>query len=336
MRLYSLSVGVFSGAITQVSQVSIVIFGVYSIAERDMTIGALIASVILAGRVLAPVSQVVTLMLTYDQTKIALEGLNGIVNKKQERDSKKPFVKRSDFKGEIKFNNVTFNYPDEEQAAIESVSFTVKSGEKVGIIGRIGSGKSTIHKLMLNLYKPTEGSILLDGIDIQQIDPADLRKNLGYMPQDITLFSGTIKTNIMYGFSHVDDEKVVQAAEVSCVNDFVNNHPLGFDRAVGERGQALSGGQRQSVGMARAMLRDVPVYLFDEPTSGMDSTTESKVTQNLQESIKDKTVLLVTHKAALLQLVDRLIVLDNGKIIADGAKDAVLKSLQKGDLRAST
>jgi ATP-binding cassette subfamily C protein LapB len=335
MRMLSMSVGVFSGTITQVANVAIIIVGVYLIAERELTMGALIASVMLAGRVLSPIAQVATLLVTYDQTKTALDGLNQIVSKGQERDPQKPFVKRPSFNGSIRFQGVSFAYPGEEHPILRNVSFTIKPGEKVGLIGRIGSGKSTIHKLILNLYKPSEGSILVDGIDIQQIDPADLRRHIGYMPQDVVLFSGTVKTNIMYGSPHVEDADVLRAAEVSGVKEFVDNHPLGFDRPVGERGQALSGGQRQSVGMARAMLNDVPMYLYDEPTSGMDNTTETIVSQRLTESVKNKTLLLVTHKASLLAMVDRLIVLDNGNVIADGTKESVIEALQKGQLRAT-
>jgi ATP-binding cassette subfamily C protein LapB len=335
MRMLSMSVGVFSGTITQVANIVIIIVGVYLIAERELTMGALIASVMLAGRVLAPIAQVATLLVTYDQTKTALDGLDQIVSKGQERDPKQPFVKRPRFNGSIRFQGVSFAYPGEEHPVLQNVSFTIKPGEKVGLIGRIGSGKSTIHKLILNLYKPSEGSILVDGIDIQQIDPADLRRHIGYMPQDVILFSGSVKTNIMYGSPHVEDEDVLRAAEVAGVKEFVDNHPLGFDRPVGERGQALSGGQRQSVGMARAMLNDVPMYLYDEPTSGMDNTTETIVTQRLTECVKNKTLLLVTHKASLLAMVDRLIVLDNGKVIADGAKDSVIEALQKGQLRGA-
>ncbi len=335
MRMLSLSVGIVSGTVTQVANIVIIIVGVYLIAERELTMGALIASVMLAGRVLAPIAQVATLLVTYDQTKTALDGLDQIVSKDQERNPRKPFVKRPSFNGAIKFKNVSFVYPGEEHAVLNNVSFEIKPGEKVGLIGRIGSGKSTIHKLILNLYKPTDGSILIDGIDTQQIDPSDLRRHIGYMPQDVVLFSGTVKTNIMYGSPHVEDENIINAADVSGVKEFVDGHPLGFDRPVGERGQALSGGQRQSVGMARAMLNDVPMYLFDEPTSGMDNTTESMVTSRLQESVKDKTLLLVTHKASLLTMVERLIVLDNGKIVADGPKDAVIEALQKGQLRVA-
>lgn len=333
MRMLSYSVGVVSGTVTQVANIVIIIVGVYLIAERELTMGALIASVMLASRVLAPIAQVATLLVTYDQTKTALDGLDQIVSKDQERDPQKPFVKRPSFNGAIRFNGVTFAYPGEEHPVLQNVTFTIKAGEKVGLIGRIGSGKSTIHKLILSLYKPNEGSILLDGIDVQQIDPADLRRHIGYMPQDVVLFSGTVKSNIMYGSPHVEDEAILRAAEVSGVKEFVDSHPLGFDRSVGERGQALSGGQRQSVGMARAMLNDVPMYLFDEPTSGMDNTTETIVTQRLNAAVKDKTMLLVTHKASLLAMVDRLIVLDNGKVVADGPRDSVIEALQKGQLR---
>lgn len=335
MRMLSMSVGVVAGTITQMANVAIVILGVYLIAEREMTMGALIASVMLASRVLAPIAQVTTLLVTYDQTKTALDGLNHIVGKEQERDPKKPFVKRPSFNGAIQFNNVSFAYPGEEHPVLSDINFSIKPGEKVGLIGRIGSGKSTIHKLILNLYKPSQGSILVDGIDIQQIDPADLRRHVGYMPQEVMLFSGTVKSNIMYGSPHVEDESILQAAEVSGVKEFVDGHPMGFDRSVGERGQALSGGQKQSIGMARAMLNEVPIYLFDEPTSGMDNTTEMMVTQRLTQAIGDKTLVLVTHKASLLAMVNRLIVLDKGKIVADGPRDAVIEALQKGQLRVA-
>jgi len=335
MRMLSMSVSVFSGTVTQVANVVIIIVGVYLIAERELTMGALIASVMLAGRVLSPIAQVATLLVTYDQTKTALDGLEQIVAKAQERDPQRPFVKRPNFNGAIRFKNVSFAYPGEETPVLQGISFAIKPGEKVGLIGRIGSGKSTIHKLLLNLYKPSEGSILVDGIDIQQIDPADLRRHIGYMPQDVILFSGTVKSNIMYGSPHVEDEDIIRAAEVSGVKEFVDSHPMGFDRAVGERGQALSGGQRQSVGMARAMLNRVPMYLYDEPTSGMDNTTETLVTQRLAEAVKGNTLILVTHKASLLSMVDRLIVLDNGKVVADGPRDSVIEALQKGQLRVT-
>jgi ATP-binding cassette subfamily C protein LapB len=335
MRLLSMSVGLFSGLIQQVASVVLIIVGVYLIVERELTMGALIACFMLSGRVMGPISQVANLIVSYDQTKTALNALEGIVEKTQERNPEKPFVKRPSFKGEIQFNKVSFAYPDEKQAALADVSFKIAAGEKVAIIGRIGSGKSTIQKLLLGLYQPTAGSVLFDGIDSQQIDPADLRGHIGYVPQDVILFAGSVKSNIVYGAPHVEDSEIIRVAELSGVKEFVDRHPLGFDRAVGERGQALSGGQRQSIGIARAYLNNPSMFLMDEPTSGMDNSTESLVKENLQKVLSDKTMILVTHKTSLLSLVDRVIVLDNGKLIADGPKGPVLEALKKGQLRVA-
>jgi ATP-binding cassette subfamily C protein LapB len=335
MRILSLSVSLFSGFVQQVANVVIVIVGVYLIAERELTMGALIASVMLAGRALGPISQIATLLVNYDQTKTALTALDDIVSKTQERNPEKPFVKRPSFKGAIHFDKVNFNYPDEKQAALENISFTINPGEKVAVIGRIGSGKTTIHKLLLGLYQPTDGGILFDGIDSQQIDPSDLRAHMGYVPQDVILFAGSIKSNIVYGAPSTSDADVIKVAEVAGVKEFVDKHPLGFDRAVGERGQALSGGQRQSIGVARALLGEPSMYLFDEPTSGMDNSTESLVKKNLSGALKNSTLILVTHKMSLLTLVDRVIVMDGGRLIADGQKESVLDALKKGQLRVN-
>jgi ATP-binding cassette subfamily C protein LapB len=335
MRMLSLSVSLFSGFIQQVANVAIVIIGVYLIAERELTMGALIASVMLAGRALGPISQIATLLVNYDQTKTALSALDDIVSKTQERNPEKPFIKRPSFKGAIQFNKVNFNYPNEKQAALENISFTIQPNEKVAIIGRIGSGKTTIHKLLLGLYQPTEGSILFDGIDSQQIDPADLRAHMGYVPQDVILFAGSIKSNIVYGAPSTGDADIIRVAEVAGVKEFVDRHPLGFDRAVGERGEALSGGQRQSIGVARALLGKPTMCLLDEPTSAMDNSTEALVKENLSGELKDSTLILVTHKMSLLTLVDRVIVLDAGRLIADGKKEPVIDALKKGQLRVT-
>ncbi len=188
---------------------------------------------------------------------------------------------------------------------------------------------------MLGLYQPTEGSVLFDGIDSQQIDPADLRAHMGYVPQDVILFAGSIKSNIVYGAPSTSDADIIKVAEVAGVKEFVDRHPLGFDRAVGERGQALSGGQRQSIGVARALLGEPTMCLLDEPTSGMDNSTESLVKRNLSGALKNSTVILVTHKMSLLTLVDRVIVLDGGRLIADGQKESVIDALKKGQLRVT-
>lgn len=335
MRILSLSVGVFSNQIQQVASVILIIVGVYLIFEKELTMGALIACFMFAGRAMAPISQIANLMVSYDQTKTALSALDGIVAKPQERNPEKPFVKRPSFKGAIQFNKVSFRYPDEKLDAIDSISFKIEPGEKVAIIGRIGSGKSTIQKLLLSLYAPTQGRLMFDGIDSQQIDPADLRRHIGYVPQDVVLFSGSIKSNIVYGAPNVSDSEIIAAANISGVKEFVDRHPLGFDRPVGERGQALSGGQRQSIGVARALLNDPSMFILDEPTSGMDNSSESFLKENLQKVLKEKTLILVTHKTSLLSLVDRVIVLDGGKLVADGPRQSVLDALKKGQLRVA-
>jgi len=340
LRMLSLSVSVFAGVVQQMAAVILVIVGVYLIADKSLTMGALIACVILSGRALSPIAQVASLLVNYDQTKTALAALSQIVEKQQERDPEKPFVKRPSFNGDIHFDRLTFHYPGETQAALDNVSFKIKAGERVAIVGRIGSGKSTIQKLIMGLYSPSQGSILVDGIDLQQIDPADLRGHIGYVPQDVVLFTGSIKSNITYGCTAVNgqpvtDQHILNAAQISGVKEFTDSHPLGLDRLVGERGQALSGGQRQSVGIARALLRDAPIYLFDEPTSGMDNSTESAALEQLSSTLVQKTLILVTHKTSLLGMVDRVLVLDRGKLIADGPKNSVLEALKKGQLRVA-
>lgn len=334
-RLLSNSASTAAGAVQQIAAVVVVIVGVYLIAEKELTMGALIACVMLTSRVLQPMGQLANLLVSFHQTKTALESLNDIVARDQERDSERHFIKRPAFKGGLSFDKVSFSYPNETQASLENISFTIKPGEKVGIVGRIGSGKSTLQKLILGLYRPQSGAVLFDGIDSEQIDPADFRSQIGYVAQDIVLFFGSIKDNIVYGAPHASDASVLRAADISGVSEFVNSHPQGLERQVGERGEALSGGQRQSVAMARALINDPPMYLFDEPSSGMDNSTEERLKTQLIAHTEDKTIVLITHKTSLLSLVDRILVLDRGRLIADGPKDSVLDALRKGQLRVT-
>lgn len=334
-RLLSSTSTTVSGAVQQFCSVAVVVIGVYLISERELTMGALIACVMLTQRALAPMAQVAGLLVNYHQARTAYEGLEQMIAKRQERESDQSFVQRPRLNGGIRFDRVRFSYPEEEVTSLDGVSFTINPGERVGIIGRIGSGKSTLQKLMLGLYQADEGSVLIDGVDIKQIDPADLRRNIGCVPQDSVLFFGSIKENIIYGSPHVEDSEIINAAKIAGVTEFVNNHPAGFDRMVGEGGQSLSGGQRQSIAVARAVLNDPPIYLLDEPSTGMDSSTETLLKKNLMEECDGKTLVLVTHKTALLSLVDRVLVLDRGKLIADGPKEPVLDALRKGQLRVA-
>ncbi|AGN11387.1 ABC transporter [Simiduia agarivorans SA1 = DSM 21679] len=335
VRLLTSTTTAGATTIQSVASVIVVIWGVYEIAARDLTMGGLIACVMLSARAMAPMAQVAGLMVNYHQTKASLDSLDGIVAKSQEREQDKPFVQRAEIQGAIAFDRVSFSYPDEKLKAVENISFRIAPGEHVAIIGRIGSGKSTLQKLMTGLYQPTDGAVLIDGVDLSQIDPAELRSHMGCVPQDVTLFFGSVRDNIVFGNPLATDADLLRAAEQSGVSEFVNAHPQGLDRQVGERGSALSGGQRQSIAIARALLSDPAIYILDEPSTAMDNSTEERLKRHLAKLCEDKTLVVVTHKTSLLTLVDRIIVLDQGRLVADGPKDAVLEALKKGQLRVS-
>jgi ATP-binding cassette subfamily C protein LapB len=325
----------FASMAQQLTTVVIVIVGVYQISEGNMSMGALVASVMLTGRALGPMAQVAGLATRYNQAKSAFTALNEIMNSPVENPDDVKFVHRPKFEGAFQFDAVSFAYPEQEQAAISAININIKSGEKVGIIGRIGSGKSTLGKLMTGLYTPMDGAVRVDGVDVRQINPTDLRRNVGSVSQDVTLFYGSIRDNIVMGVPYMEDEAILRAAELSGVSEFANRKPSGLDSIVGERGMQLSGGQRQSIAIARALLFDPPILILDEPTASMDNTTETRMKRRLMNVVKDKTLILITHKASMLDMVDRIIVMDNGRLIADGPKAQVHEALRQGKLKVS-
>ncbi len=311
----------------QAASLTVVVLGVYLIAEDRLTTGGLIACTILAGRALAPLSQMAALTTRYHQARTALAGLERMMQWPVERPSGKHFVHRPRLRGEIEFRQVCFQYPGRAGAALDGVSFRIASGERVGLIGRIGSGKTTIEKLILGLYTPDSGSVLIDGAEVRQLDPSALRRDIGHVPQDVVLFSGTVRDNIVMAAPHADDEAVLRAARLGGVSDFIDRLPDGFDLRLGERGEGLSGGQRQAIAIARAELMQPPLLLLDEPSSAMDNRTEELFKARLAAELGERTLVLVTHRGSLLSLVDRLIVMDQGRIIADGPKAEVLNAL---------
>ena len=321
------SITTVTSFLVQLNTVGIILLGVYMIQDVKLTMGGLIAAVMLSSRAIAPMGQFASLLANFEQTKQAYSSLKKIMEMPVERPEGKKFIRRETFEGKIEFRNVSFTYPENTKLSLDRINFTINPGEKVGVIGRNGSGKTTIEKMILGLYSPTEGSVLIDGIDINQIDPADLRRNIGYVPQDVVLFKGTVRANIVYKAPYVDDMQIIKAAKISGVDEYVDAHPLGFDMPVLERGEGISGGQRQAIAVARAFLLDCPIILLDEPTNSLDSSVESKLKNNLKHNTSNKTMILITHKTSLLELVNRLIVIDMGKILLDGPRDEVLAKL---------
>lgn len=331
-RLLSASVVNAAGLAVQLCSLGILVYGVHRVIAGDLSVGALIACVMLAGRALSPLAQVAGLLVRFDQSVAALRSVDQIMQLPVERPPERNFLHRPALGGAIEFSQVSFAYPGQQVPALDTVSLRIAPGERVAVIGRIGSGKSTLEKLILGLYQPTAGAVLLDGIDLRQIDPADVRRNIGYVPQDVTLFFGSLRENIALAAPQADDESIARAAELAGVMSFAARHPAGLELPVGERGEGLSGGQRQAVAIARGLLLDTPVLIMDEPTNAMDNSTEEQFKNRLASVLDGRTLLLVTHRASLLSLVERVIVMDGGRVVADGPREQVLEALRGGRL----
>ncbi len=282
---------------------------------------------------MAPLAQLASLLVRLHSSFMSLRSLDKVMKTPLERPHGKTFLHRPELQGDIEFRDVTFSYPGQSHSALAGVSFRIAPGEKVGILGRIGSGKSTLARLLTGLYSPNTGAILVDGTDLRQVDPADLRRNIGYVPQDAFLFFGSVRDNIALSSPNVSHGAILRAATIAGVDDFIKHHPEGYDMQVGEKGAHLSGGQREAVTIARALLNDPSILVMDEPSGAMDATAELRLKHRLREILPAKTLLLVTHRPSMLDLVDRLIVIDNGRIVADGQRERVLHALNQGELR---
>jgi ATP-binding cassette subfamily C protein LapB len=331
-RLRLLAATATNGAlwVQQMVSLATVVIGVYLIRDGALTMGGLIACYLLSSRAMAPIGQVAGLLVQYHSAATAFESLDELMKRPVERPPEMRFTSRPALRGEIEFRNVGFAYREGEEAVLREVSFRIRAGEKVAVLGRVGSGKTTLEKLILGLYRPGSGAVLVDGIDLRQLDPAELRRNIGYVPQDVTLFYGSLRDNIAMGLPQADDAAVARAARIAGLAEFVDAHPHGYGMLVGERGESLSGGQRQAVAVARALIADPPILLLDEPTAAMDHASEEALKQQLREHAAGKTMIVVTHRTSLLDLVDRIIVVDAGRIVADGPKAQVVDALRQG------
>ncbi len=326
-RLWSLTTLNLVQTVQQGATVILVIAGVYAISRGDLTVGGLIACTILTGRSLAPMAQIATIMTRYQHARAAYSSIDTIMQLPGERDFKHQFLERRQLDTNVEFKNVSVTYPGQSRPALKNIHFRIASGERVAIIGPTGSGKSTLQRLIAKLYLPTEGNLLIGNTDIHQIDPADLRKRMSYLPQEPTLLAGSVRENIRLGFPTATDEALLEAAAFGGIRSYFDQHPQGFDFQVGERGAFLSGGQRQGIALARAMLNQAELLLLDEPSNAMDQQMEQQLIDRLSRYANNRTLVLVTHRINLLQLVDRVIILNDGRIAADGTKNEILNQL---------
>jgi ATP-binding cassette subfamily C protein LapB len=313
----------------QLTTLLMMIAGVFLILEGKLSVGALVAATMLAGRVLAPIAGIASVITRGTQTFTALKAIDKIMGLERERPPERSYVARRIGEGRVAFDNVSFRYPNGAANALEKVSFRVGAGERVGIIGRVGSGKTTIGRLLVGFYEPQEGSILVDGVDVRQYDPADLRAGIGFVLQDTDLFYGKLRDNIALGRPHARDEEVLAAARLAGVESFIAGHPLGYDMPIAEGGRSLSGGQKQSIGLARILIRHPKILFLDEPTAHFDVRSEAEFLERLKGlAAREMTIIVSTHRLSLLSLVDRLLVFERGRLTHDGPRDEVLAAMR--------
>jgi ATP-binding cassette subfamily C protein LapB len=311
-----------AGTAQTLAYTGVVIFGVYAIAEGTLTMGGMIACSILAGRAVAPLGAIAHLLTRINATRTAYRQIDRMMTQPPEGPAGSG-LQIGHVQGGIEFRDVDFRYPGASELALTGVNFRINPGEHVALIGPIGSGKSTIARLMIGLYPPSSGLVLIDGTDIRQLTPHSLRSKVGALFQDNVLLTGTIRENIMLGRSDVDEEEMLRASRISGAHDFISLFPSGYDLKLADRGDGLSGGQRQSIAMARALAGKPPILVFDEPTSSVDGDTEARLLQNLRREFEGRTLILITHRPSMLALVNRVILLARGRVAMDGTPEQI-------------
>ena len=316
----------FATTAGMLSYAGVVIVGVFMLADNRLTLGGLIACSILAGRAVAPLAQIAQILGRLTATRIAYRQLRDLMERPVEGPVGDP-IRPDSMNGSIALRSVGFTYPGGAEPALQDISLEIGAGERVALLGRVGSGKSTLARLMQGLYPPSQGLVLIDGIDAASLDPLVLRAHIGSVLQDPALFSGTIRENIVLGRENIDDEELLRAARLSGTDLFLSGMANGYELRLVDRGEGLSGGQRQAIAIARALAGKPPILIMDEPTSAMDAQTEAALVERLVGELDGRTFVLVTHRQPLLRLVDRVIVTDGGRIVADGPRDAIMAQL---------
>ena len=309
-----------AASVQQLAQIATIFYGVFLIQDGTITMGAMIAAVILGGRTLAPLSQLASALSRANGAREAYRALSAVMNP---GDVGQTYARlsRPHLEGNVELKSVSYTFPGANSPILKNLSLQIPAGQKVAILGRMGSGKSTMSRLISGLIEPSEGAVLIDGVDLRQIDKSDVRRNIGVMLQETWLFSGSVKENLQMGFFEYDDAHILKICKVSGVDDFVAEHPQGYDMELRERGEGLSGGQRQSINLARALLHSPNLLILDEPTSSMDTATEKAVINRLKDWAGERTLIMITHRNTLLELADRVLVIDQGQIVADTTPD---------------
>lgn len=321
-----------SSALQRFVQMFVIVLGVYLISAGQLSMGGLIACTMISSRATAPFAKLGSLITQYQNARVAMQSMDALFGTPSEYREESAYLSRESFNGDYEFKKVSFKYPNTELQSLSEASLKIKAGEHIAVLGRVGSGKSTLSKLALGLFQASDGEIRVDGVDIRQLDPHEYRGSVGYVPQEVTLFTGTLRDNISLGRPFITDAQLVRAVERAGIADWVNRHPLGFDMPISERGDSVSGGQKKCIAVARALVTEPNILILDEPTGGTDQTTERTIIESLSEFMKGRTLIVVTHRNSLLALVDRIVVVDRGKIVADGARDAVVNALRQGKI----
>ncbi|MGE3928177.1 MAG: type I secretion system permease/ATPase, partial [Lautropia sp.] len=334
-RTVTAMVSNFTNFLQSLCTVVMVVWGVYLIGDGKLTMGALIGAVLLSSRAIAPAASITALAVRYQQARMALKSLNRVMATPTDREPNRGYLHKPAAIGHLSAANVSFRYGPQAPDSVSNVTINIQAGERIAVLGRIGSGKSTLLKVLSGLYRPQQGQVKLDGIELQQIEPADVRRHVLYVGQDVRLLFGTLRENLKAGSPHVDDESMMRVADAFGVHQYASAHPMGYDMPIGEGGLGLSGGQRQAVALARAVLANPTVMLLDEPTSAMDNATEAMAMNALARLCAGRTLIYVTHKLQLLDYVSRVVILDAGIRVADGPKEAVLQALKEGKIQGA-
>ncbi len=313
----------------QICLVAIVFYGVFLVSEGTVSMGGMVAAVLLSSRTLAPLAQIANLFGRANNAKTSYKRLASFMEETKDADQeiKNKSAIRKDKLGSLEFKGVTYRYPGADIDTLRNINLKINHGEKVAILGRNGSGKSTLMKLASGLFKSSDGLVMYDGSDIKQLHTDDLSRSIGIVLQDVQLFSGSVKDNITMGRKDISQEDMISASKLSGLDDFISRIPGGYDLQLSDGGKGLSGGQRQSIALARSIVHKPSHFILDEPTSAMDMNAENMFIKQVGSILSESTMLIVTHRMPLLNLVDRIIVMNEGKIVEDGAKDEILKKL---------